>query len=172
MRKSFKLELRRLREWPHDVYLVRISLGVAFVDLIIVSRYKFLNYCVGSGVFTRIVLIKCFLDQIFFATQQDFLFLALCAYSQSGDISLALTDIKESFVTTWIMDCSLWPLVNFLGFIFVPCSLQPTYMATISYFWQLYISGAAAKERALEHDKLVKLFNDIDLDNVGGVLLA
>jgi hypothetical protein len=115
---------------------------------------------------TRIVLIKCFLDQIFFATQQDFLFLALCAYNQSGDLPLALTEIKESFVTTWIMDCSLWPLVNFLGFIFVPCSLQPTYMATISYFWQLYISEAAAKESAVEHEKLVKLFNDIDLDNV------
>jgi hypothetical protein len=126
-------------------------------------RYKLLNNTVGSGVSTKIVLIKCVLDQIFFATQQDFLFLALCAYNQSGDLPLALKDIEESFVTTWIMDCSLWPLVNFFGFAFIPYTLQPTYMACVSYFWQLYISAAAAKDK---QKKLLTLFNDIDLDQV------
>lgn len=127
------------------------------------ARYKLLNTVVGSGVTTRIVLIKCLLDQIFFATQQDFLFLILCAYNQLGDLPLALQDIKESFVTTWIMDCSLWPLVNFFGFAFIPYTLQPTYMACVSYFWQLYISNIAAKGN---HEKLVELFNEIDLDQV------
>lgn len=134
-------------------------------------RYKVLNHFVGSGNSTKTVLVKCFCDQIFFATQQDFLFLILCAYNQSGDLPLAIQDIKESFVTTWLMDCSLWPLVNFLGFVFVPCSIQPTYMALVTYLWQLYISGAAAKESAVERENLLKLFNQIDLDHVGSLFI-
>ena len=129
-------------------------------------RYKVLNNFVGSGVSTKIVLIKCILDQIFFATQQDFLFLALCAYNQVKDLPLAITDIQESFWTTWIMDCSLWPFVNFFGFAFVPYTLQPTYMACISYFWQLYISGIASKSSNCDHEKLESVFNEIDLDQV------
>jgi hypothetical protein len=79
---------------------------------------------------------------------------------------LALKEIKESFVTTWIMDCSLWPLVNFLGFIVVPCSLQPTYMACISYFWQLYIAAISLNEETADHESLLKIFNEIDLAKV------
>ncbi len=113
---------------------------------------------------TRIVLIKCFLDQIFFATQQDFLFLALCAYNQVGDLPLAFEQIKESFITTWIMDCSLWPFINFFGFAFIPYTLQPTYMACVSYFWQLYISEMAANDT--NREQLLDIFNEIDLDQV------
>lgn len=106
------------------------------------------------------------MDQIFFATQQDFLFLALCAYNQVKDLPIAIADIQDSFWTTWIMDCSLWPFVNFFGFAFVPYTLQPTYMACISYFWQLYISGIASKPSNCNREELINIFNEIDLDQV------
>lgn len=130
-------------------------------------RYSFLNRFVGSGVSTNIVLLKCFLDQMFFATQQDLFFLGLCAYNESVDTSDALQEVKDTFLTTWIVDCSLWPVVNFVGFAFVPMVLQPTYMAFVSYFWQLYLSSAASRENEpLDDIELEALFKELDTDNV------
>mmetsp|Transcript_354 Transcript_354/g.648 ORF Transcript_354/g.648 Transcript_354/m.648 type:complete len:354 (-) Transcript_354:193-1254(-) len=140
-------------------------LGSVENGAVMLTWYKVLNNYIGSSGNTAVVLSKCLLDQIFFATQQDFLFLALCAYNEVGSLSQALTEIKDTFLTTWIMDCSLWPFINFFGFAFLPYTLQPTYMACMSYFWQLYISGVASKERSGEDSRLMSLFREIDLDN-------
>jgi hypothetical protein len=113
------------------------------------------------------VLLKCLLDQIFFATQQDFMFLCLCAYSDTEVLSDALVEVRDTLLTTWIVDCSLWPVVNFVGFAFVPYTLQPTYMAFISYFWQLYLSASAAgDDDELSEKELETLFKALDTDNV------
>jgi len=64
------------------------------------------------------------------------------------------------------MDCSLWPFINFFGFAFIPCTLQPTYMACVSYFWQLYISGMASTSNDANHEHLLDIFHEIDIDQV------
>ncbi len=115
---------------------------------------------------TGVVLIKCALDQIFFATQQDFIFLALCAAHHIEELPAVIDEVKDTFFNTWLIDCSLWPVVNFFGFAFVPFILQPSYMAVVSYFWQLYISSVAAAESVTEIEKLRALFDDIDIDRV------
>ena len=88
--------------------------------------------------------MKTICDQIFFATQQDFLFLALCAYQDSDKYPAAVDEVKRTFFPTWLMDCALWPMVNFIGFSLVPFVMQPTYMATVQFFWQVYISSVAS----------------------------
>ena len=124
----------------------------------------------GDGVSTRLVLAKCILDQLFFATQQDFFFLALCAYNNSAQFNSAIEEVKKTFLTTWLMDCSLWPLVNFVGFAAVPFKFQPTYMAFIQFFWQIYISSVASVSTACndvaEDNRLEGIFNAIDIDLV------
>ena len=136
-------------------------------NILLFYRYELLNRALGSGVSTHIVLAKCLLDQIFFATQQDILFLGLSAYSDTEVLSDAINEVKETFLTTWIVDCSLWPVVNFIGFAFVPYVLQPTYMAFVSYFWQLYLSATASnKETVLTDHELETLFHTLDTDNV------
>jgi len=131
------------------------------------SRYGFLNRFIGSSVSTNTVLLKCLLDQLFFATQQDLLFLGLCAYNDTVETADAIQEVKDTFLTTWIVDCSLWPVVNFVGFAFIPVVLQPTYMAFVSYFWQLYMSSAASKEMQETCDaELEALFKELDTDNV------
>jgi hypothetical protein len=58
-------------------------------------------------------------------------------------------------------------VVNFVGFAFVPYILQPTYMAFVSYFWQLYLSATAASGAAeLSDEELETLFRALDTDNV------
>ena len=62
----------------------------------------------------------------------------------------------------------MWPGVNFFGFAFVPFTLQPTYMATVQFFWQLYISSVAAKSSKDEKDdsNIEEIFRELDTDNV------
>lgn len=136
-------------------------------------RYRTLSRVFGDGVSTRVVLIKCLCDQIFFATQQDFLFLGLCAYNDSAQLPAALDEVRMTFLPTWLMDCSLWPLVNFIGFSAIPSTLQPTYMAFIQFFWQVYVSSLAAKDphhhaKGEEPDlsELKGIFYKIDIDHV------
>ena len=122
--------------------------------------------------YSATVLIKCLLDQIFFATQQDLLFLGLCAYSQNDQLPLAVQEVKKTFFKTWLMDCAMWPLVNFVGFSLIPLKLQPSYMAAVSLFWQVYISSVATNtEREIICDvELQKMFDDIDIDQVNYIL--
>ena len=91
-------------------------LGVLENGICMLTWYQLLNRYVGSGVTTSIVLFKCFLDQVFFATQQDAIFLGICALNNDPDkLQQAIEYVKTTFLTTWIMDCSLWPIVNFIG---------------------------------------------------------
>jgi len=160
----------------HLIYYIYIFLkGVVYY-----FRYHFLNITIGNGTETKIVLIKCLLDQLCFATQGDFLFLFICAYNDHKNIPAALNETKKTFVTTWIMDCAIWPLVNFLGFACIPYKLQPSYMSIVLFFWQLYMSSVATRstnnitiqndkkeeKTDSEESKLKYLFDKIDLKKV------
>ena len=135
--------------------------------------YSTLNFIVGASKATSTVLIKCALDQVFFAAQQDGVFLALCAYQHKEGLQDAMREVKKTFLTTWLNDCSVWPLVNFLGFAAVPVKIQPTFMSSAQFFWQVYVSSVAAassEEGKLGSEadaRLAKAFNDIDTDGSG-----
>jgi Ca2+-binding EF-hand superfamily protein len=95
-------------------------------------------------------MAKCAADQVFFATQADGLFLAVCAILDSNDLPHAIHEVKLTFLTTWLNDCAVWPLVNFIGFWQVPTKLVPTYMASMQLIWQLYLSMAQQKAAPVE----------------------
>lgn len=82
-----------------------------------------------------------------------------------------MEEVNRTFLTTWIMDCSLWPLVNFVGFAFVPVKILPTYMAGVSFFWQLYLSSVAASSPNLSDDDESKNSSAVkDVDRTTAVL--
>jgi hypothetical protein len=60
-------------------------LGSCENGLLMSYWYYLLTKAMGHGASTQIVLAKCALDQIFFATQQDALFLGLCAYESFAE---------------------------------------------------------------------------------------
>lgn len=79
------------------------ALGVLENGILMSWWYTFLNRVAGSGVTTYIVILKCLLDQIFFATQQDLLFLGLCAvHNDPQKLPQAIDYVKNTFLTTWI----------------------------------------------------------------------
>jgi hypothetical protein len=67
-------------------------------------RYNFLNRIVGSSVATEIVLLKCAMDQLFFATQQDFLFLGICAYTDVKQLpeAIKVNDIHHLYMIIYL----------------------------------------------------------------------
>lgn len=159
------------------------TLGAIENGAVMLTWYNFLAKMVGSGNSTSTVLIKCLLDQIFFATQQDGIFLGICAINHSDELPEAIKELNSNFLTTWINDCSLWPLVNFVGFAYVPLAFQPTYVSMVQFFWQIYISSVASKsatksgdshvylepsEIHLADDKaILSIFRQIDKDSSG-----
>jgi len=106
----------------NDIDWKRVSeigaLGCIENGVFMLTWYNFLNRVVGSNIHTYTVLVKCLFDQIFFASQADLFFLALCAYQNKAQLPLALEEVKKSFLTTWINDCSIWPVINFIGKIY------------------------------------------------------
>lgn len=102
--------------------------------------YRALDRLAGGGACTHILLAKCALDQLLFATQGDVLFPALAAYQGAEDVSDAACEVCCTFVTTWINDCAVWPLVNSVGFAAPPTALLPTHMAAMAAMqlgWQV-----------------------------------
>jgi hypothetical protein len=112
--------------------------------------YSCLTKVVGTSVRTPIVLLKCLLDQIFFSTQQNGIFLGLCAMQDTEQLTAAIEATRVTFLTTWINDCAVWPLINFVGFAYVPTILQPTYMSCVQFFWQTYVSSVACGNKQVE----------------------
>lgn len=126
------------------------ALGVVENGVLMLLWYRLLAKMVGTNARTLTVIVKCILDQIFFASQQDAIFLGYCGYLHSNTLQAAYEEVKKQFITTWLNDCSLWPVVNFIGFAYVPTSLQPTYMSFVQLFWQIYISSVAAPNKSEE----------------------
>ena len=96
-------------DWNRAQYLG--ALGAVENGIFMLTWYKFLNKVFGSGVSTKTVVLKSICDQIFFATQQDLLFLAICAYQDSEKYPEAVAEVSRTFLPTWLMDCALWPMV-------------------------------------------------------------
>lgn len=96
-------------DWDRARYLG--VLGAVENGIFMLTWYKFLNKMFGSGVSTKTVVMKSVCDQIFFATQQDLLFLAICAYQDSEKYLEAVAEVSRTFLPTWLMDCALWPMV-------------------------------------------------------------
>ena len=106
--KKFKWYVKKI-DWERARYLG--FLGAVETGIFMLTWYRFLNKTFGSGISTKTVVIKSVCDQIFFATQQDLLFLAICAYQDSEKYPEAVAEVSRTFLPTWLMDCSLWPMV-------------------------------------------------------------
>jgi hypothetical protein len=52
----------------------------------------------------------------------------------------AVKEVNRNLLTTWINDCAVWPLTNFLGFAVVPTKFLPAYMAFNQFLWQVFLS--------------------------------
>mmetsp|Transcript_9052 Transcript_9052/g.9098 ORF Transcript_9052/g.9098 Transcript_9052/m.9098 type:complete len:388 (+) Transcript_9052:239-1402(+) len=141
------------------------ALGFFENGLFTLAWFRFLNQYVGKGHGTTLVLTKCLYDQVFFATQEDLLFIGMCVWSDPSLFPVAMAEVKRSFLPTWLLDCWMWPVLNFISYAWVPVYLQPTYTAMVQFTWQLYVALVASRDH--DDDVLHALFCAIDTDHSG-----
>ena len=133
------------------------------------NRYNFLSRRLGNSSSTEMVVTKCFLDQMVFSTQSNLIFLGICAANDTKKLPLAVNEVRRTFLTTWIADCGIWPVVNFFGFAFVPMKFQPFYMVSVQFLWQIYASALAGNGKDVIEDEetIEDIFRALDDDASG-----
>ena len=49
------------------------------------------------------------------------------------------TTVKQKYLTIYIADCAVWPLLQIANFAFVPHSLQAIYVNVLNVFWNAFL---------------------------------
>ena len=96
----------------------------------------------------KVVLIKCALDQIVYAPAAIASFFAYSEIIDSGFSHYSATVIgekcKSDVFRTWLVDCSVWPLANYVCFRYIYLPYRPAFVCVIQLGWQIYLSSVAA----------------------------
>lgn len=120
-------------------------LGVVMNGFFLYNWFYLLDKVVGASMTsTSSVLLKMLADQVFyapFAIISFFSFAALRTSSNLNDIYEAFTRrMENSFFSTYLADCRLWPLANYINFRWVPRIYRPSFSAVVQLLWQTYMS--------------------------------
>jgi hypothetical protein len=98
----------------------------------------------------RVVLVKCAADQIVFAP------FSICTYFgytqllshgfRSETAPNIVVKIKSDLVSTWKMDCLVWPPANFACYRLIHLSYRPMFVGFVQLGWQLYLARVASRD--------------------------
>ena len=98
------------------------------------------------------VIMKCVADQLVYAPFSIIAFFSYAAGNKGGSVSDIKTrfaeKFEESFIDTWIADCSVWPLINFISFSLIPIHIRPTFVGFAQIGWQTYMSYVGYRDTA------------------------
>lgn len=124
------------------------ALGVVMNGMCLHVWYRIIDRVFGSTMKSKkTVILKCIADQVVYAPFSIALFLTFASVKQGGtiaDIAQRTEDkMTQSFLSTWIADCTLWPFANFISFSFVPLNYRPTFVGITQLLWQSYMSTVA-----------------------------
>lgn len=144
-----------------DRVLRTASLGFVMNGLVLFNWYKLLDSKIGVSMKNRnTVMAKMFADQVVYAPFSIMVFFTTSSIHPDGSLAQWFDDVslkmKDAFVSTYLADCALWPLVNFFNFRFIPLHLRPTFVGIAQLLWQTYLSFIA-------HRVVEKQTNDWDI---------
>lgn len=124
------------------------ALGIAMNGMCLHVWYRIIDRVFGAAMKSKkSVILKCIADQVVYAPFSIAVFLSFASVKQGGSLAditqRTENKMSESFVTTWIADCTLWPFANFVNFSFVPLNYRPTFVGITQLVWQSYMSTVA-----------------------------
>lgn len=61
--------------------------------------------------------------------------------------------MNSSFMSTFLADCSVWPMVNMIQFRYVPLHWRPTTNGVVALVWQAYMSSVAYRDVTVSSDE-------------------
>jgi protein Mpv17 len=124
-------------------------LGIAMNGACLHVWYRALDRMFGSSAMQtkKRVVLKCIADQLIFAPFSIAVFFSFASAKQGGSLAdiyqRTENKMSQSFTSTWIADCTLWPFANFINFSYVPLPYRPTFTGITQLIWQSYMSTVA-----------------------------
>lgn len=120
-------------------------LGFVMNGIFLYHWYHILDKVVGSSMTSKIgVIIKVAADQFIYAPFAIASFFYFTSVRELRDIDSANREfkskLKQSFLTTFLADCTLWPTSNFVNFRYINLAYRPSFTAGIQLLWQTYLS--------------------------------
>lgn len=125
--------------------------GVFMNGVMLHYWYRCIDKAFGSSMKEiQTVVLKCVTDQIVYAPFSIVAFFSYAAINKGGSTSQVkerfVEKTKESFVNTWVADCSVWPVINAVSFSLVPIHVRPTFVGLAQVGWQTYLSHVGYRE--------------------------
>ena len=106
----------------------------------------------GNSTFA--VVFKIFLDQTIYSIPQTFMFFVATAKLRGEGTTLAIADAKKKLMPTMKAGWSVWPMVHFITYKFVPIRYRVPWVKFVVIFWTAYLSWASNNSsRTLENKK-------------------
>lgn len=120
-------------------------LGLAMNGVCLHYWYALLDKVLGGSMKSKsTVILKMIVDQIVYAPFAITSFFSFAtarnATSYADFIEKMRFRLESSFLTTYIADCNVWPLANFVNFRYVSLPFRPTFTAVTQLLWQTYMS--------------------------------
>ena len=110
--------------------------------------YRFLDRFFSSNMRNlKVVVAKCAADQIVYAPFSIIVYFGFVSFQQFKDTKHSIANftlkMKNSFITTWIADCAVWPIANLMNFSIIPLNYRPSFVGIVQLFWLTYLSWVA-----------------------------
>ena len=120
-------------------------LGVVMNGVFLHYWYSSLDRLIGSSMTSKIgVGVKVLADQLIYAPFAIITFFSFACVRTTADLNEAYSSFKAKmdakFLTTFMADCALWPMSNFINFRFIPLVYRPTFTCAVQLVWQTYMS--------------------------------
>jgi protein Mpv17 len=134
------------------------ALGALMNGWWMTSWYRYLDRIFGASMKdTKGVLLKIIADQIVYAPMAIFVFFGYTSMITSSTTSEMFsefhTKMNQGFISTYIMDWTLWPLANGINFRFIPMVYRTTYTSIVQFLWQSYLSHVASTTGIITNEK-------------------
>mmetsp|Transcript_42581 Transcript_42581/g.107448 ORF Transcript_42581/g.107448 Transcript_42581/m.107448 type:complete len:235 (-) Transcript_42581:176-880(-) len=105
---------------------------------------KFTNHLAANKL--KFLASKVFLDQCVFEPPHMASFFIATSLIEGHSFEWIKEKMKEEYISTYLMDCRLWPVVQALNFYFVPLHWQALVVHSVSIGWNAYLSMVRHRE--------------------------
>lgn len=112
--------------------------------------YKILDHIL-KGATGRIVVKKIMCDQAVAAPFFCSSFFMGMSIMEGKGVSGGVAEVKEKFLTVYMIDWCVWPPAQFINFYLLPTKFRVVYVATITFFWNTFLSWM--KHREHQHEE-------------------
>jgi len=156
--QRYELTTKNIEKINYSRSLQLGALGVVMNGYFLVSWYRLLDKFIGHSMRCySTVSFKVIADQVVFAPFSIAAFFGVSTIVRFNDSTERVNyfnyKMKDNFWSTFIADCSVWPVANVVNFKFITLVYRPAFTAIVQLLWQAYLSAVADQKHLDPHPK-------------------